>query len=256
MKLIENLCYAVRESEALHLDLYLPDEPTFDLFVYFHGGGLERGHKAKTAVKVFAPWLAQRGIAVASCDYRKYPTAAYPDFICDAAEAVAWLSSHIRDYGDCKGLFVGGSSAGGYLSMMLCYDGRWLGAHAPLPTPIAGYFHDAGQPTAHFRVLRERGIDQRRVIVDDTAPLYHIGVLESYPPQMFVVSDNDMRNRLEQTQLVLSTLRHFGYDEKKLSFRLMHGKHVAYCAKTDEVGDSVFGKMIWEWIRGLRGSTV
>ena len=177
-----------------------------------------------------------------------YPDAKYPDFVCDAASAVHWLSQHVGDYGKCERIFVGGSSAGGYLSMMLCFDGRWYAEKGDFPVPVCGYFHDAGQPTCHFNVLRERGIDSRRVIIDDSAPLYHIGSAEEYPPMAFVVSDNDMKNRFEQTQLVLSTLRHFGYDQSKIFYHLMHGTHCAHGFAVDDAEDSVLGKMILEFI--------
>ncbi len=244
MKSFENICYA----NGQYLDLYLPESETFDLFVYFHGGGLEKGDKGDTATRLAAPHLTAKGMAMASCNYRLYPNAKYPDFVEDAAAAVHYLSNHIGEYGKCDRIFVGGSSAGGYLSMMLCFDGRWYAACGEFPVPVCGYFHDAGQPTCHFNVLRERGVDRRRVLIDDSAPLYHIGTAAAYPPMMFVVSDDDMKNRLEQTGLVLSTLRHFGYDESKIHYRLMHGKHCAYCKAIDESGKSILGKMILEFI--------
>ena len=243
MKTIENIRYG-----AAFLDLYLPDEDAFDLFIYFHGGGLEAGDKAASATALSSPYLAARGIAVASCNYRMYPDAKYPDFVEDAAAAVCFLTRHIDEYGTCRRVFVGGSSAGGFLSMMLCFDPRWYAAAGGTALPIAGYFHDAGQPTCHYNVLRERGIDPRRVMVDDSAPLYHVCGAE-YPPMCFIVSDNDMKGRFEQTQVMLATLRHFGYPEEKLSYRLMHGKHCAYCKAVDEQGDPVLGKMILEFIQ-------
>lgn len=244
MKTIENICYKNDQC----LDLYLPDAETFDLFIYFHGGGMEKGDKRAIATQLAAPYLTAKGMAMASCNYRLYPNAKYPDFVEDAAAAVHYLSNHIGEYGKCDRIFVGGSSAGGYLSMMLCFDGRWYEACGAFPVPVCGYFHDAGQPTCHFNVLRERGIDRRRVIIDNSAPLYHIGTASEYPPMMFVVSDDDMKNRLEETQLVLSTLRHFGYDESKIHYRLMHGKHCAYCKAVDESGKSILGKMILEFM--------
>ena len=203
------------------LDLYLPENKDFDLFVYFHGGGLERGDKANRP-HIFE-YLAACGVAVASVEYRKYPDAKYPDFIEDAAQSVAWLKKNISAYGNCKRIFVGGSSAGGYLSMMLCFDNRWLGEYGIDPMEIDGFIHDAGQPTKHYKVLKHQGIDNRRVIVDETAPLYHVGLAEKYPPMLFIVSDNDMENRLEQTQLMISTLRHFGHEA---FLKICHGKHV------------------------------
>ncbi len=109
--------------------------------------------------------------------------------------------------------------------------------------------HDAGQPTAHFNVLRERGVDSRRVIVDETAPLYHIGTADTLPPMLFIVSDDDMEGRYEQTRLVLATLRHFRYNMARVYYREMHGKHCAYVRKTDKNGDSVLGHLVLEFMQ-------
>lgn len=238
MQKIENISYGNEK-----LDLYLPDNKNFDLFVYFHGGGLERGDKASRP-HIFAHFVSC-GVAVASVEYRKYPDAQYPDFIEDAAQSVAWLKKNISAYGNCKRMFVGGSSAGGYLSMMLCFDNRWLGKYGIDPMEIDGFIHDAGQPTKHYKVLRAQGIDSRRVIVDETAPLYHVGMAEEYPPMLFIVSDQDMQNRLEQTQLMISTLRHFGHE---VSLKICHGKHVQYVKETWENGGGPFAKMVLDFI--------
>ena len=244
MKSIKDIIYD--EKNNLTLDVNLPEEDEFDVFIYFHGGGLERGTKANG--DRFAPDLAQRGIATVSANYRKYPDAHYPDFIVDSANVVAWVVKNIGSYGNAKRIFVGGSSAGGYLSMMLCFDRRYLEAVGVSPDAISGYIHDAGQPTSHFNVLREKGIDSRRIIVDETAPLYFIGLEKEYPPMIFIVSDNDMENRFEQTTLVLSTLKHFGYDMSKVDYKLMNSTHCAYGNKYDDNGKNELGKLIIEFI--------
>ena len=131
--------------------------------------------------------------------------------------------------------------------MMLCFDRRWLNAVGIDLSEISGYFHDAGQPTAHFNVLKYSGVDRRRVIIDETAPLYYIGVEESYPKMAFIVSDNDMKNRYEQTMLVLGTLRHFGYDMDKVILHEMHGTHTHYARKDYDNGVT-YSEMIKELI--------
>ena len=247
MRELLDLCYSAKDTIDAHkLDLYLPDCESFPLVVYFHGGGLVKGSKSGFAG--VARWLNAHGVAAASVEYRMYPDHAYPDFLVDAAEAVAYLRSHISEYGNCTELYVGGSSAGGYISQMLCFDDRWLAPHGIKPTDIDGFIHDAGQPTCHFNVLNYKGIDPRRVIIDETAPLYHVGVAESYPRMYIIVSDNDMVNRFEQTGVLMTALRHFGYDMGKVSYTLMNGKHCAYCKAFTEDGESVFGRMILDFI--------
>ncbi len=245
MRNISDIPYG--EHPMQKLDLHLPDSNTFPVFVYFHGGGLEKGNRC--SAPEMDRYLTAHGVAVAEVEYRMYPTARFPDFVEDAAAAVAWVKDHIGEYGTCTALFVGGSSAGGYLSMMLCFDAQYLQTYGILPTDICGFVHDAGQPTTHFNVLRERGADSRRVIVDEAAPLYHIGTAKEYAPMLFIVSDNDMAGRYEQTQLTLATLRHFGYDMSKVTFRKMHGNHCAYVNQADENGHSTFGKLIAEFMQ-------
>lgn len=245
MKKYSDIAYAVREGEELFLDLYTPESDDFDVFIYFHGGGLAGGSK-RCGEHSFIPYLAEHGIATASVEYRMYPDHAYPDFLVDAADAVKYVSENISRYGKCRRIFVGGSSAGGYISMMLCFDRRWYDGAGVPEGIISGYVHDAGQPTAHFNVLKYRGIDPKRVIIDDTAPLYHI-CDGNYPPMHVIVSDNDMENRYEQTMLTLSTLRHFGRADT-VTHTVMHGTHCNYVERIDDDGKSAFGKIILEFI--------
>lgn len=243
MKKLENIAYG-SDSEAQALDLYLPDGDVCAVFLYLHGGGIEKGDKQVGSR--YAPYLTERGIAIASANYRMYPDAKYPEFICDAAQAVAWVNTYMRENLNCDKLFVGGSSAGGYLTMMLCFDPHYLADVGLDNSAIAGYLHDAGQPTAHFNVLKHEGIDPRRIVVDESAPLYFIGTQPEYPPMRFIVSDNDMKNRYEQTMLVLSTLNHFGY--KKFDHVLMNGRHCAYLGRVDEDGEYLYAKMIYDFM--------
>lgn len=247
MKTIENIVY---NACGQMLDVNLPEGKARAAFVYFHGGGLEAGSKNKNAP--YNRFLSERGIAVVDVNYRMYPTARCPDFIEDAADAVKWAVERMPLYAGTDKIFVGGSSAGGYLSMMLCFDKKYLAVRGLDADSLSGYVHDAGQPTTHFNVLRERGVDSRRLIVDEFAPLYHIGAYAGEcAPMTFIVSDNDMENRFEQTQLVLSTLKHFRYDESKIHYTLMHGKHCEYDYKTDANGESVFGKLIYDFIEKI-----
>lgn len=240
--------YNIQYKPNLFLDLHLPDSKEFDLLVYFHGGGLENG--SKKVVDAFTKTVVKNGIAIASVDYRLYPNANFPDYIDDGASAIRWLKDNIEIYGQCKNLFVGGSSAGGYISMMLCFDEKYLNAVGMKPIDIAGYIHDAGQPTSHFNVLRELGKDSRRIIIDETAPMYFVGNSEKYAPMVFIVSDDDMFCRYEQTMLMVKALEHFGHKEN-VFLHLMHGGHCAYVRAQDADGEGVFGKIIIEYINKM-----
>lgn len=241
MKLFSDLSYG-----NAGLDLVLPDVSPAPLFIYFHGGGLEAGDKAD--FRPHAELLASRGIASASVNYRMYPTARFPDFLTDAASAVAWLRDHAEAYGGFPRIFLGGSSAGGYISMMLYFDKSYLGSHGIDPDSLSGYVFDAGQPTTHFNVLRERGIDTRAIRVDEASPLFFIDSEVKDPLNkadlLFIAADNDMPGRLEQHYVILRTLYAFGYSPAKVTFRRMSGYD--HCGYT---GQKVFTDMVSEFIK-------
>ena len=246
MKEILDIYYTEEKHPMQMLDLYLPDAESFPVFIYFHGGGLENEDRLSGAESMKR--LAAHGVAAVAVDYRKYPEVQYPAFIEDCAAAVAWVKKNIANYGNAEGLYVGGSSAGGYLSMMLCFDEKYLGAVGVDPSEIAGWFHDAGQPTKHFTVLKYDGEDSRRVIVDETAPLYHIGKAKKYAPMRFIVSDNDIDGRYEQIMLVLSTLKHFRHTN--FDCKLMHGSHCHYCDIVSPT-KGILGEMVLDFLKNL-----
>lgn len=247
MKSILDLSYSAANHPLQKLDIHLPDEGhAFPVFLYFHGGGFENGDKGGR--DLLFSHLTSLGIAVVSANYRLYPEAKYPDFMEDGAEAVAWVKKNFSAYGQMKSLYLGGSSAGAHLTMALCFDKKWLGRHGISPMDVSGFVHDSGQPTCHFNMLKERGIDPRRILVDETAPLFHVGMDAEYPPMKFIVSDNDMKNRYEETLLMISALRTFGHTEPGVSLQVMHGKHCAHCHAIDGDGKSVFGRIIAEFI--------
>lgn len=245
MKIINDISYAV--FDECKLDLYLPESSKYPIVIFFHGGGLENGNKSDN-FDVFKG-LTKNNIAVASANYRMYPEAKYPQFIEDAAAAAKWVSDNINSYGICTEIYIAGSSAGAYLAMMLCFDKQYLGKHGIDSNSYAGYIFDSAQPTTHFNILRERGFDTRKVVIDEAAPIYHICENPDAPRMMIFVSDNDMPNRLEQTNLFYSTLIHFGYNYNKIVFKLMKGYgHTEYNSATDEKGNNIFAEMIKDFI--------
>ncbi|QDT16796.1 alpha/beta fold hydrolase [Alienimonas californiensis] len=115
--------FAERETGALKLDLYLPgpnakpgEEPP--LVVLIHGGGWRKGERGGERNK--ALWLAARGYAAATIDYRLAGTAKFPAAIEDVRAAVQFLRSKAGEYGYDEDRFaVVGSSAGAHLAALL-----------------------------------------------------------------------------------------------------------------------------------------
>ena len=224
MRVLKDVSYSEGISECL-LDAYLPSLDKFPVLVYFHGGGFVEGDKGIDGARL-AHYLVPRGFGVVSLNYRMYPNAKYPEFIEDCAEGVRWVTDNIGDAA--TGIFICGTSAGGYASMMLCFNDRFLHSAGVCADKIKGYIHDAGQPTVHFNVLKERGVDPRSVVIDEAAPLYYIGQAHEYPPMLFIWSDDDIPCRHEQLSLTVSTIKNFGYDMERVETVLRHGTHVHY----------------------------
>ena len=227
------------------LDMYLPEDKNFPTLVFFHGGGFKNCDKADTAYRWLGKHFSSHGIGFVSANYSMYPNAKFPDFIEDGAEAVAFVKKNIRAYGGNDTIIVGGSSAGGHLSMMLCYDTRYLKNAGVDPSDISAYIHDAGQPTTHFSVLNEYGIQRYTCVVGEKAPLFYVGKEKEYPPQLFFVAENDIRCRYEETQLLLATLDALDYDMKKVKLERMMGyTHTGYLSEKDQYGNSIFERKV------------
>jgi hypothetical protein len=230
MKKILNLNYDSRYPDICNLDIYLPDTNELcPVFIYFHGGGLEGGNKN---VSESLEKIVMQNIALVSVDYRMYPNAKFPDFIEDAAKAIDYIIKYDKVHKLFSSYFVGGSSAGAYLSMMLYFDHRYLNQYEIDVSSIKGWFFNAGQPTVHYRVLKERGFDTRLIRVDEAAPIYFINKDIDSTNQanlMFVIAEHDMVGRLEQTNLLLNVMKQFKYDTSKVSYKYMRGcNHCSY----------------------------
>ena len=231
MKVIKDIVYGNLDVKRQGLDIYLPDCAEADVIIFFHGGGMVAGDKDGEPITR----LTEFGKVVVSANYRMYPEAKYPDFIEDAALAVKWVKEHIGEYIKTNKIFVGGGSAGAYLTSMLAYDKRYLAKHGLKPTDINGFLIDSGQPTTHMNVLKERGMDTRRIVVDEAAPIYYIDeTIETFPNIMIVLTDNDWPCRLEQNLMFMKTLEMFGCPKELITYKMIKGFRHGQYGHTDE----------------------
>lgn len=251
VKVIDNLIYQENVGSAGMLDVYLPTaEKCKALLIFFHGGGLESGDKSDD--RDICSELASSGIAVVSANYRMYPEAVYPQFIEDAAKAVSWSLKHIREYITYDRVFAGGISAGAYLSMMLHFQPEFLKKYGVEEEQIAGYVFDAGQPTVHYNILKERGMDPGSIRIDEAAPLYYLeGERTRKKKQIFLilVSDNDIIGRREQNELLIRTMETHGYEKSQIYYQVMNGYgHAGYENVRDEKGEYPYVRLLCEFI--------
>ncbi len=247
MKLIEGICYSPSGDPVRSCDLYLPEGECRATLVFFHGGGLEGG--SRKGSKDIMTRFAAHGVAAVCADYRMYPDAGYPDFLYDAAEAVQWTFSHAKEYSLGGKVFVGGSSAGAYLSLMLCFDEKYLKSVGLSPAGIGGFLFNAGAPLKHHNILKQHGEDMRACRIDESCAAYHVCGAQPDRPLFFLWADHDMPCRAESNRLMLALLRQNGYDMDKVAFREMTGyKHCGYDHKTTEDGESLLVSLMLPFI--------
>jgi len=251
-KLNEECGISYHPYPECRLDFYLPERDPAEtpLYIHFHGGGLEGGSRRDRYVIELAE---KYGIAVASADYRMYPHAKFPEFIEDAAAACAYVVKKFE--GKYKTVIVGGSSAGAYLSMMLYFAPEYLASAGLRAEDFDGFILDAGQPTTHFNVLRERGIDSRAIRADEASPIFFVdktvGNPAEKPPVLILNAERDMENRREQTMLLMGVMKTFGYDMSKVKYILMEDcGHCEYCSKRGADGEVIVNPILADFILG------
>ena len=175
-------------DERCKLDLYYPDDvKNFTTVVVFHGGGMIRGNKSRYH------FMENPGTAYAYVNYRlSGPRAKCPDYINDAAAAVAWVMRHIKEYGgNPERVVMTGHSAGGYLTAMVSLDPRYLKQFGFSPEQLFAVMPSSAQLTTHFTILNERrrkGEKVPAIVIDEYAPLSYIS--RNTPPMLLIVGDN------------------------------------------------------------------
>ncbi len=194
--------------ERCRLDLYYPeDRQDFGTLVWFHGGGLEGGEKD------FPEGLKNGGYAIATVNYRLYGKGGRcPDYINDAAEAVAWVIGNIGGYGgDPSKIYIGGHSAGGYLTLMLALDKSYLAAYGVDADRIVKAYPVSGQTLTHYTIRKERGLPFDTPLIDSMAPSNHVRK-EGAPLVLFTGQrDLEMMARYEENALLYAVLKALGH---------------------------------------------
>lgn len=243
-KFVPNLAYkndpalSAYETERCKLDLYLPAQPSgFPTLVWFYGGGMTTGFKEQKINGDIARTFARAGIAVALADYRLSPKAKFPGYVEDAAAAFAWVHENIAKYGgDPAKIFMGGHSAGAYLTSLVAMDPRYLHKLGLDQEAIAGLIPVSGQMMTHFTVRAERGIGANTIIADEAAPIYY--ARKDTPPFLILFGDYDWPARLEENQYFAAEEKSLGNPQVTLQI-IKDRKHSTIVADIPNPGDPV-----------------
>jgi len=208
------------QKEKCKLDIHLPSDTSksFPVLVFFHGGGLTGGSRG-------GPNLTSEGVCLVAPSYRLNPKAKCPDYLNDAADAVAWTFKNMEHYGgDRNRIFVSGSSAGSYLASMITMDKSWLERRGVDIDKIAGLIPVSGHMITHFTVRKERCISASCGLSDKYAPLFHV---RRTPFPIFIqCGDNDYPGRQEENSLFVSMMIKYAKQaESNIIYREYPGTH-------------------------------
>ena len=211
---VQNVSYTSADEqdeyrkERCVLDIYYPEtDKGFATLVWFHGGGLEKGNKD------LLDGFRRQGFAVVSVNYRLFPQCKCPDYIEDAAMAVAWTFENIEKYGGNKNqIYVSGHSAGGYLTLMVTLAKEYMEKYGADADNIAKAYPVSGQTVTHYTIRKERGLPDGLPVIDEYAPMSHAG--RGGAPLVLISGDRDleMLARYEENAHLQALLKNFGHD--------------------------------------------
>ena len=213
-------------SSANQLDIWRrPDlDPSGKAPVLFQipGGAWVTGNKRGQAHPLMSH-LAELGWICVAANYRHSPRNTWPDHIVDVKRALAWVKTHIADYGgDPDFIAITGGSAGGHLSSLAALtpnDPRYQPGFEDVDTrvqaavPFYGVydftrFEDAMHPSMP-ELLEQMVIKQRHSTsfetYADASPVNHVTADD--PPFFVLHGTNDSLVPVEQARAFVAKLR-------------------------------------------------
>ncbi len=235
------------------LDLYLPpQQASFPLLVFVHGGAWTRGDKSAYAgaYEYLGTAVARQKVGVAVINYRLSPEVMHPEHARDVARAVAWLCRNSGKYGwSPKRIFLVGHSAGAHLAALIAVDPSYLRALGLTPEIVKGvvaisgvYDLTLGGVTAKMLYEPVFGSDPQVL----TAASPALQITKSAPPFLVLYAQNDLPSLDIQARRFTRALEHAGIPVK---MAMIPGRdHVSIISGLAREGDPV-RKMVMEFVR-------
>jgi acetyl esterase/lipase len=229
------------------LDVYpARDKLDAPVVIFWHGGALMQGDKQ--VVANLAQTLADLGVTVVAANYRLSPDVQHPAHLQDAAAAVTWVKSHIKEYdGDPAQIFLSGHSAGAYLAVQLALDPRYLAEHGLTLNDLAGVF-----AISPFLYVEEVAPQRPKVVWGKDPAGWLAPSVSSYvgadkPPMRLVYAEGDELWRRRQNERLAADLAGFEVDAKALM--VPNRNHTSIMTKADHAEDLVV-VAIYQFISG------
>jgi len=197
-----DLPYAFAGHARQRLDIHLPDPRgagAMPLVAWIHGPDWKSGSKADCPIA----WLAGRGYAVASIDYRPSDVAVFPAQLEDCRAALEFLVADADTWGiDPTRICVAGSAAGGHLAALVGFmpageaTVREAACGGPAAVAVVGApVHLTSLGPAHDRATSAASrlvggpLQEFREAAQRASPLVHVSADD--PPTLIVHGGRD-----------------------------------------------------------------
>jgi acetyl esterase/lipase len=196
--------YATHDGVTLAGDYYVPKESgRFPVVIAIHGGAWHAGNR--TGYKVWGPYLAQRGIALFSIDYRlsKPGQPSYPKAVQDVRAAIQFVRHNADELKvDANRVALMGDSAGAQLGALVALAGDiapFVNAYPADPyaavstkvTAVVGIYgvYDMVHQWSHDLVTRPS--DQITVEFLGTSPMENRQIFFDASPISYAIRSNN-----------------------------------------------------------------
>jgi acetyl esterase/lipase len=199
-------------------------EAALPVLLQIHGGAWteKMGSKNEQAIPLMNHMALKHWVCV-SIDYRLSPTATFPEHIIDCKEGLAWVKSHIHEYGgDPDFIVVTGGSAGGHLSSLVALtpnDPNFQPGFEDIDTSVQGAvpFYGVYDFTNKYDMQNNHGLmtlleksvlkkrqDQDPETYEAASPLFRIS--PAAPPFFIIHGDKDTLVPVAEARMFAKTL--------------------------------------------------
>jgi acetyl esterase/lipase len=195
---------AYGDNPRQKLDVYRPlnDLKSKTVIVFLYGGSWKSG--ARQHYRFVGQTLSTKGFVTVIPDYRLYPEVRFPEFVEDAAAAIAWVHREIAGRGgDPDRIVIVGHSAGAHSAALLALDRTYLEKAGVPQAAIAGWIGLAGPYVFDpLKYANTRKVFENASNPDVTRPIKNVRA--GAPPALLIHGVNDwtvdIRNSIELTR--------------------------------------------------------